>query len=242
MKTVLVVDDEKKIRKSYSRFFTKQGFKVMTAFDAVNARDILKNEAIDIMLLDINMPVVNGDVLHDVALSFHKDTKVIVCSVYPVDERKELVKEADGYFDKSDDISELKNKVNDILEECHPEKGEKILVVDDSLKIKDVFCKLLKKEGYSPIPMESSLKALEYSKKHKEEIDLILLDIAMPKCDGMDFFEIIKSIDPQIKIIITSVFCEDEQKSLIFDADDYHDKSGGNEILIEKINRLLQKK
>jgi hypothetical protein len=34
--------------------------------------------------------------------TFHKNIKIIVSSVYPIDEQRERIKNADGYFDKSD--------------------------------------------------------------------------------------------------------------------------------------------
>ena len=100
-KRLLVVDDEESIRDTYTRLFTNRGYDVLSASNAVEAKAILVNEKVDLIFLDINMPDVDGETLYDVARAFHKNVKIIVSSVYPVEEQQERIKDADAYFDKS---------------------------------------------------------------------------------------------------------------------------------------------
>lgn len=67
------------------------------------------------MLLDIKMPEVNGTILYDIISVFHKGIKVIVSSVYPLDDQKSLIKGAVDYYDKSEGIKVLKEKVKRAL-------------------------------------------------------------------------------------------------------------------------------
>lgn len=99
---VMVVDDEASIRDMYRRVFSRRGFEVLTAASAVEAKDILVREQVDILFLDINMVEVEGDILFELIRAFHQDVKVVVSSVYPLEEQKERIKGADAYFDKSD--------------------------------------------------------------------------------------------------------------------------------------------
>ena len=101
-KRLLVIDDESIFRVAYSRIFFNEGYIVRTAANATDANDILVRERIDIVLLDINMAEVDGSILYELIRTFHKNVKVVVSSVYPIDEQKERVKLADAYFDKSD--------------------------------------------------------------------------------------------------------------------------------------------
>jgi DNA-binding NtrC family response regulator len=78
-----------------------EGFEVFTASNAIDANDILVKERIHIVLLDINMAEVDGSILFEVMKTFHQHVKVVVSSVYPVDEQRERIKTADAYFDKS---------------------------------------------------------------------------------------------------------------------------------------------
>lgn len=120
-KRLLVVDDEAKIRETYKRIFSRAGFEVMTASNAMEANDLLVEEKVDIVLLDINMAEVGGIVLFDVMRAFHDNVRVVVSSVYPLDEQMEMIKEADAYFDKSDGIDVLKEIIAS-LEERKPRR------------------------------------------------------------------------------------------------------------------------
>lgn len=115
MKTILVVDDNERIRDIYGKTFSREGFRVFESSSADEANEILLVEKIDLMLLDINMPAVDGSVFHVVTQMFHPDIKIIVSSVYPLEEQKLLIKNAVDYFDKSEGLKTLINKVRSAL-------------------------------------------------------------------------------------------------------------------------------
>ena len=60
MKTILIVDDEDKIRNIYGRHLEAYGFKVLGAADTVEADAVLKEQHVDLVLLDINMRGMDG--------------------------------------------------------------------------------------------------------------------------------------------------------------------------------------
>ena len=57
---MLIVDDSLTVRRITSRLLTREGFDVLTAKDGVNALDVLENETPDVILLDIEMPRMDG--------------------------------------------------------------------------------------------------------------------------------------------------------------------------------------
>lgn len=99
---VLVVDDEVYIRNAYERIFKSRGLDVFTAADASEARNVLLSRDIDVAFVDINMSEVDGPTLYEVIKMFHSRVKIVISSVYPIDEQMELVSGADAYYDKSD--------------------------------------------------------------------------------------------------------------------------------------------
>ena len=101
-KRMLIIDDEAKIREMYRHIFYSIGYDVETAGDAANALNLLARNKFDVVLLDINMPKVDGSILFEAMKVSHKDVKVVVSSVYSIQEQQERIKDADGYFDKSD--------------------------------------------------------------------------------------------------------------------------------------------
>ncbi len=114
-KRLLVVDDEMYIRNAYVRIFEKQGFEVLTASNAMEANEVLLHEHVDIVFLDINMAEVDGVDFFEAVRCFHKKIKVVVSSVYPIDDQRERIKGADAYFDKSDGKDVLLSLALDLI-------------------------------------------------------------------------------------------------------------------------------
>ena len=116
MNTLLIVDDEAHIRYLYHIFFAQEGYRVLEAKDANAANEILKQQPIDVVLLDLRMPQANGGTLYEVMQLFHRKVKVIVSSVYPIEHQKRLVAGAVDYFDKSQGLLQLLTKVQAVLQ------------------------------------------------------------------------------------------------------------------------------
>jgi len=112
-----------------------------------------------------------------------------------------------------------------------------IMVVDDEAGILRMYGKLLEQEGYGALLASDAEEATEYL--IREPVDLVLLDINMPGIDGKTMYEVIREYQEDMKVIITSVYQLDDQKRMIRDAADYHDKSHGSDLLLEKIGRAL---
>ena len=81
--TILFVDDEESILNVVTEFFKRQGYKIHTARNGVEAMEIIGNEKVDCCFTDINMPVMNGlDLAENIRL--HDNTMpVIVMTGYP---------------------------------------------------------------------------------------------------------------------------------------------------------------
>ncbi len=112
---ILIVDDEERIRNIFNRILQREGFDVIEAANAGDAYELVLANPVDLILLDINMMEVDGTVLFEVVHLFCKKTKVIVTSVYPIDDQKTLIKGADDYYDKSDSLQILIRKVKRLM-------------------------------------------------------------------------------------------------------------------------------
>ena len=66
-----------------------------------------------------------------------------------------------------------------------------VLVVDDEVSIRNGLVFLLRKEGYAPLEARDGREALQ--KVRDEKPDLILLDLMMPKLNGLEVCRILKS-------------------------------------------------
>lgn len=80
----------------------------------------------------------------------------------------------------------------------------KILVIEDESAIRRVLVKILAEENdsYNVVEAEDGLAGMEVIKK--EDFDLVLCDIKMPKMDGVEVLEAAKKIKPEIPFIMIS--------------------------------------
>ncbi len=124
MATILVVDDERRIRETCAVYFTERGHEVFGAPDAISGCGILDKESVDLVLLDLNLGEIQGDTLNDVMATFHPKVLVAVCSVFPVEDQKGFVPDADAYHDKADGLAVLEKKVMQLLNSYKPETVE----------------------------------------------------------------------------------------------------------------------
>lgn len=116
----------------------------------------------------------------------------------------------------------------------------KILVVDDEILIRNVINEYLKKEGFEYIEAENGEQAINIIKK--EDVDLIIMDIMMPRLDGFSAAKEIKKIK-DIPIIMLSARKEEYDKLTGFDLgiDDYVTKPFSPKELIARVKAVLSR-
>lgn len=115
MKTILVVDDEDPIRKLIEMELTDEGYKVLTASDAREALKIVETQPLDLVILDIRMPGMDGLEALPRILGLKEGLKVILNTAYSQYQESFMSWAADAYLIKSHDLTELKNKVKELL-------------------------------------------------------------------------------------------------------------------------------
>ena len=116
----------------------------------------------------------------------------------------------------------------------------KILIVDDEKLIRDVIKTYAEEENFECLEAEDGLEALDIIKQN--DVDLIVLDIMMPKMDGMTFLEALKK-EKNIPVIILSARTEEYDKLRGFDlgTDDYLTKPFSPKELIARIKAILKR-
>jgi DNA-binding response OmpR family regulator len=116
----------------------------------------------------------------------------------------------------------------------------KILVVDDDKEIANALDKLLTMEGYEVVKAYNGLEALDALVQN--DIQLILLDVMMPKLDGLSTTLKIRE-QKNIPIIILSAKSEDSDKilGLSMGADDYVTKPFNPDELIARVKSHLRR-
>ena len=114
-KKVLVIDDEKNLRILYDEELSEEGYDVDVADSAESAFKLLENKQYDAIVLDIQMPGMNG--LEAMGHILHKNRKqaIILNTAYSQFKDDFESWSADAYVVKSSDLSELKEKIRELI-------------------------------------------------------------------------------------------------------------------------------
>ena len=115
MKTILVVDDDEAIRTLLQEELEEEGYKVMIATNARDALKMVETEPLDLVILDIRMPGMDGLEALPRILGLKEGLPVILNSAYSQYQESFMSWAADAYVVKSSDLSELKTKVKELV-------------------------------------------------------------------------------------------------------------------------------
>jgi DNA-binding response OmpR family regulator len=115
MKRILVVDDDDAIRTLLQDELTDEGYEVLTATNARDALKMVENEPLDLVVLDIRMPGMDGLEALPRILGMKEGLPVILNTAYSQYKESFMSWAADAYVVKSSDLSELKAKVKELI-------------------------------------------------------------------------------------------------------------------------------
>ncbi len=116
-----------------------------------------------------------------------------------------------------------------------------ILVVEDNPNARKLMEAVLKQNGYEPLLAADGVEALEVlDNKH---VDLIVLDVMMPRMDGYEFTETLRSSGCELPILMVTAKEKpaDKRKGFIIGTDDYMVKPVDAEEMILRIAALLRR-
>jgi nitrogen-specific signal transduction histidine kinase/CheY-like chemotaxis protein len=94
-----------------------------------------------------------------------------------------------------------------------PAEGETVLIVDDEKTVLMVSTELLEALGYKVLAIGSGKEAVELYRQQKAKIDLVILDMVMLDMGGEEVFGAMKTINPDVKVILSSGYTLDGQAS-----------------------------
>jgi len=81
-----------------------------------------------------------------------------------------------------------------------------VLIVDDEESVRNFVRTSLQNLGYTVSVCDDGAAGVDYYRKHQQEIDLVILDLVMPRMSGQDAFEEIKRINTNVRVLVSSGF------------------------------------
>ncbi|MBF0197371.1 MAG: response regulator [Planctomycetes bacterium] len=192
--TVLVVDDDKLIRGLMIQQLERNFFKVLSAEDGTSALDLFSKEKIDIVLLDVKLPDMDGmEVLQKIKTKTRQICEVIVLTGFGSDEVaiQSLRYGAVDYLEKPIDLEALNTAIGraqeKILEKKELNFRQTILIIDDDEDIIRLMERFFRSENYHVLTAHSGKEAMEVIEKNK--VDLLVSDINLGDMNGVEILE-----------------------------------------------------
>lgn len=257
--TILIVDDDIPTLNLIKEAVQQAGFNTIAENQSTKVIGLIENTNLDLAIIDLDMPVVNGFDLIKKIKSNKNFAKLPIIIYTGKESYQEDLKKIDGMFTEllnknSSNIEDLADTVSAMInfydvpstpEEVKEKKDTvKILLVEDYKHSQIIVTRLLKKNNFeSIVVVENGLQALEQVQQQK--YDLILMDMQMPVMNGFEATQKIRELDnyKDTPIIALTAFAMkgDREKCLEAGATDYIPKPIDSQEFIEKVKYYTDK-
>ena len=193
-KLILLADDSPLIHRHTAPILTDAGYEVVSAMDGAEALELCRSRAPDLLILDIEMPRMDGyavcaEIKSDPALGH---LPVLICS--SLGEAHDLERGfdagADDYLIKPVVPEELLTRVKQLFSGTIPASRERILVVDDSPALRHYVADCLARQGFEVSTAENGAVGLDKAVELRPA--LIVSDYEMPEMTGFELVHALK--------------------------------------------------
>jgi CheY-like chemotaxis protein len=115
-----------------------------------------------------------------------------------------------------------------------------VLVVEDEPAMAHLLAASLRQEGYNVLAAFDGAEAIDLYERHGHEVDLVLMDLGLPKISGSEVIRRMKEHNPGVKVIVTTGYLEPALKSELLSAEvkDYIYKPYSLDIVLAKVETL----
>jgi DNA-binding response OmpR family regulator len=89
-------------------------------------------------------------------------------------------------------------------------EGRVVLVIDDEDYMLEVVRDSLEAHGHAALLAQSGEEGVELLRRHRDRVDLVLLDLTMPGLGGVETCRRLQEVEPAVPVILSSGFAEEE--------------------------------
>ncbi len=182
---ILMVEDSKSLIKILNTSFKSLGFNTFLAMTLQEAREIIKINKIDYIILDINLPDGSGyDLIKELSTTL---IKIIVLTSQTDSQLKEVSyqKGVMTFINKDKNFLYKISEILQLIKQIEKNRFKTVLVVDDSFVVREQIKSILSNRNYNLIEAINTNEAL--NKISTNKIDLMLLDLELEGLSGYDF-------------------------------------------------------
>jgi PAS domain S-box-containing protein len=88
--------------------------------------------------------------------------------------------------------------------------GGTVLLVDDEEDVRRAAAAMLESLGFEVLEAEDGVSALQAFRRHADRVDLVLLDLTMPRLDGARTLRRMRALRPDVRVVVSSGYAEDD--------------------------------
>lgn len=247
MAKIIIVEDDPMISEIYQKKFSESGFEVMAADSGEKVLSVVKTEKVDVVLLDLILPKMNGfDVIKGIRSGGNRDVKIIVFSNLNQEEDRakatelgangfimksehtptNLVKEVEKMISQLDEKKKNEEKMNGNGSKQETNGKKKILLIEDEQVFLDMFGEKLRQDGFEVMCADNGAWGMKEALKGN--YDLFIIDMVMPAMTGEEIIAKLKLEDStkNIPIIVFSASVDDEMRKKVMEM-------GANEFFVK---------
>ena len=198
MTKILLVEDSKTYNNTIFNLLRRPDYQIFQTYTLKEAKEVLdENNNIDYIILDLILPDGEGDeLIMEITSSYSNPPKIIILSGSNDIQRRNYLFENGviDYFSKTTPIRTLISGIHKVINSLNENKNKNILVIDDSTFVLKSIENILKSKNYNIFLAKDPYLGIDILEKEKY-IDLIFLDLEMPRMNGIQFLQKIKKID-----------------------------------------------
>ena len=272
---ILIVDDDPKNVKLIAGYLHHEDYELLTAYSGEEALERARKDRPDLILLDIMMPGKDGFTVTRELKDDPETSSIPIIMVTALSSTKDKVKGleagAEEFLSKPVNREEIRTRIASVLKlkqyqsqldirkktesslriekvqvqsEIRRKGLPKVLIVDDDPNEQKLLLNYLKDENFDILSENNGKDALKTALR--EEVDLIILDILLPKMDGFMVCRRIKQSKETKDIQVVLITCLDDMESRIkgveLGADDFLVKPLESRELVARSRILIKKK
>jgi len=257
---ILLVDDDIPSLNLLREAVERNGFKAIAHSDSTQVLDSIQNMHIDLAIIDLDMPEIDGIELIERIKSYEQFKNLPIIIYTGKENFEDDIKRIDGLFEnllqkRSTSLEDLQETINQMInryeepstqEEVKEKKDTvKILLVEDYKHSQIIVTRLLKKNDFDTIVVvENGQEALDAVKQ--QYYDLILMDMQMPVMNGFEATKKIRELkqykDTPIVALTAFAMKGDREKCLDAGATDYIPKPIDSQEFIQKVKYYTENK
>jgi len=203
---VLIVEDDPDALQQLARTVRKEGFEVIEAGDGEQGLKQFESQLPDIVITDLKMPGISGmEVLHTIKRTSPHTQVIVITAFGKIDTAILAIREgAVDYIKKPIDLDLMLLAIGRAKEKLDKYNKQPffptVLLAEDDQVARSSLVRVIEKEGWRVLAAADGEETIKLFRQNK--VDIVLLDIKMPKKDGIQTLKELREITKDFESII----------------------------------------